>query len=318
MAKIRVGFIGCGGRNRRGHMGHMSEFEDVEMVAVCDPVEEARNGAADQYGIEARYASIDEMLDAGGIDAVVVATPAHLNGEAALPCLERGVDTLLEKPPGMSVAEATVLRDTAMRTGAKGMVGFQRRFHPMVLEARALIEERGPVTQILGEFHKSMTGTEASGKFPEAILDNVLLETPIHSIDLVRAVAGSDVAEVHSVVRRALSSHKDVHAALVVFENGCVAQIAANYTGPERLQRYEIHGRDISAYLVGISEGWVVTHEGRVDLMDPAGSGGGIELDRFFIDCVKDDRPISAPAADLDEAVKTMELAEAILAGLRE
>ena len=112
----------------------------------------------------------------------------------------------------MSVAEAAALRDAAKRTGAKGMVGFQRRFHPMVLEARAMIEERGPVTQILGEFHKSMTGTEASGKFPEVIMDNVLLETPIHSIDLVRAVAGSDVSEVHSVVRRAASSHKDVHA----------------------------------------------------------------------------------------------------------
>ena len=110
-----------------------------------------------------------------------------------------------------------------------------------------MIEERGPVTQVLGEFHKSMTTTEGSGRFPEVILDNVLLETPIHSIDLVRAMAGSDVAEVHSVVRRALSSHKDVHAALVVFENGCVAQIMANYTGPERLQRYEVHGRDISA-----------------------------------------------------------------------
>ena len=67
--------------------------------------------------------------------------------------------------------------------------------------------------------------------------------------------------------------------------------------------------------MVGISEGWVVTHDGRVDLMDPGGSGGGMELDRFFIDCVKDDRPITAPAADLDEAVKTMELAEAIPGG---
>ena len=197
------------------------------------------------------------------------------------------------------------------------MVGFQRRFHPMVLQARAMIAERGPVMQALGEFHKSMTSTEASGKFPEVMLDNVLLETPIHAIDLVRAVVGSEVADVHSVVQRAMSDHKDVHAALVVFENGCVAQIMANYTGPERLQRYEFHGRDISAYLEGISEGFVVTHNGRTELHDPNGSGGGIELDRFFIDCVKDDRPISAPAADLEEAVKTMELAEAILAGER-
>jgi hypothetical protein len=37
-----------------------------------------------------------------------------------------------------------------------------------------------------------------------------------------------------------------------------------------------------------------------------------------FLDCVRDCRPIELPAANLDEAVKTMELAEAILQGLRE
>ena len=40
--------------------------------------------------------------------------------------------------------------------------------------------------------------------------------------------------------------------------------------------------------------------------------------DRYFLDCIVDDRPVSLPAAMLDESVKTMELAEAILAGLRD
>ena len=39
--------------------------------------------------------------------------------------------------------------------------------------------------------------------------------------------------------------------------------------------------------------------------------------DRYFFDCIKEGRPIGAPAADLDEAIATMELAAAILAGLR-
>ena len=37
-----------------------------------------------------------------------------------------------------------------------------------------------------------------------------------------------------------------------------------------------------------------------------------------FFDCIKADRPIGPPAADLDEAIATMELATAILAGLRD
>ena len=54
----------------------------------------------------------------------------------------------------------------------------------------------------------------------------------------------------------------------------------------------------------------------QTDLGGPV-SDGTVEQARFFLDCVKNDRPVSRPAADLDEAVKTMELADAILAGLR-
>ena len=317
MSKIRVGFIGCGGRNRRGHMEVINKLDGIEMAAVCDLVEEIRNATADEYGIKARFSSIDEMLDANILDAVVIATPAHLNAKAAKPCLERGIHTLLEKPPGMSLAETSELRDIARKTGAKGMVGFQRRFNPIVVEAQRMIRERGPITQIMGEFHKSITSTEEAGRFPETLLDNLIFESPIHAIDLVRAVADSDVIEIHSAVSRATSSHKDVHAALVVFENGCIAQIAANYTGPGRLERYEFHGYNISTYLTGIKEGYAVTREGRVKIKDPVGSGGADELDHFFIDCIKQNRPITSPAANLDEAVKTVELTEGILKGLR-
>lgn len=318
MSKLRVGFVGCGGRNRRGHMSIMSAFDDIEMAAVCDPVAEAMDGAGEQYGISARFESVEAMLDGADLDAVVVATPTHLNAVAAQPCLERGIDTLLEKPPGMTFSETLALRDAANRTGAKGMVGFQRRFHPMVTRAREMIAERGLVTQIVGEFHQSMTREVESGVHHESVLENVIMETPIHAIDLVRAVAGSDVVEVHAVVRKAISKYNDVHAALVLFENGCVAQIVANYTTDARLQRYEFHGRDISAYLEGISEGVLVYDGKRESLQDPRGTGGGYELDRHFIDCVKEDRPISPPACDLDGAVKTMELTEAIVAGLRD
>jgi predicted dehydrogenase len=177
-----------------------------------------------------------------------------------------------------------------------------------------MVEERGPVVQVVAEFHKSIRALEGRGQFPEHLLDNYLLESPIHSIDLVRAVAGSEVAEVHSVVRRTTSRYKDVHAALVEFENGCVAQLTFNLTTDARLERYEIHGREISAYLEGVKTGSVFANGQQTDL-DGTVSDGTVEQARFFLDCVKNDRPVSLPAANLDEAVKTMELAERILAG---
>ena len=316
MSKLRVAVVGCGGRGR-GHMNHLQEFEDIELVAVCDPIAQARNAAGEQFGVPQRYASVEQLLDAEALDAVFIATPAHLNAQAAQPCLERGVNTLLEKPPGMSVSETTSLRQAAARTGAKAMVGWNRRFHPIIVKARNMVGERGPVAQLVGEFHKSMSRFEASGRFPEIVMDNMLLETPIHAIDIVRAIAGAEVAEVHSVVRRAFSRYKDVHGALIRFENNCVAHLIANYTTDARLERYEIHGRDISAYLEGVSQGFVLCDGKRYDL-GGAGTGGTLEQNRYFLDCVKENRPVSLPAANLDEAVKTMELVEAILAGVRE
>ena len=292
----------------------LSQFDDTDLVAVCDPVEVARNEAADGFNVSNRYESIDELLDSETLDAIFVATPAHLNGEAALPCFERGVHTLLEKPPGMSVSETAALRTAAERTGAKGMVGWNRRFHPIIVEAKRQVTARGPVTQIVGEFHKSIT--RLTGRFPEHLMDNMFLETPIHALDTIRAVAEADVQEVHSVVQRAISDYKDVHAALILFDNGCVAQHIANYTTDARLERYEIHGRDISAYLEGVSQGTVFC-DGTQHKLTEAGTGGTVEQNRYFLDCVKSDTPVSFPAANLDEAVKTMQLAEDILNGLR-
>ena len=316
MPNLRAAVIGVGPRGLN-HLAAIDAFNDVTLAAVCDPSDESRSAAAAKYTPEASYATVDEMLDAETLDAVIVAVPPHLNAAAALPCLRRGVNTMLEKPPGLSTAETEELRDAAAATGALGMVAWNRRFHPMVAAAREMVESRGPIAQIVAAFHKSMTDTKARRPYSPNVLDNMLYESPIHAIDLVRALAASEVTQVHSVVRRRFSGYKDVHAALVEFESGCVAQITASYTTGARLERYEIHGRDISAYLEGVRQGYVFQDGSRIEIED-TGSHGTVEQARYFLDAVKGGRPIGPPAADLDEAVKTMELLAAIMAGLRE
>ena len=52
--------------------------------------------------------------------------------------------------------------------------------------------------------------------------------------------------------------------------------------------------------------------------VEPEGPDSTLAQARYFVDSVKQNRPSAAPAADLDEAVATMELAVAIVEGLRE
>ena len=313
---LRAALIGCGGRGR-GHLETLKTFDDLQFVAVCDPVEALRDRVAAENAVPRRYEDIEDMISKEELDLAVVATPAHLNGKCALPVIQAGIHTLIEKPPGLSGAETAGLRDAAKASGAKVLVGWNRRFHSLICKARGMIEERGPVTQIVAEFHKSMTNLVARG-YPDHLLDRFIYETPIHAIDLTRSLAGSSpISELHAVARRANSQFVDVYAALIRFENGCVAQLTANFTTDARLERYEIHGRDCSAYLEGVRS-VVVQRDGKTEVFEEVESAGTAEQARFLVDCIKEDRSVVLPAAGLDEAVETMKLADRIRAELRD
>ncbi|MDP7450046.1 MAG: Gfo/Idh/MocA family oxidoreductase, partial [Candidatus Latescibacteria bacterium] len=133
---IRVGVIGCGGRGKH-HLQRLSEFDDVEVVGIADASADARAQVGETYGVERQFDEIGALLDQVEVDAVFLATPAHLNAPTAAISLERGVDTLLEKPPGLSAEETRRLRDVAATSGARGMVAWDRRFNPWIVEARA-------------------------------------------------------------------------------------------------------------------------------------------------------------------------------------
>ena len=309
MSKIRVGHIGAGGKGRQ-HMDNVVKMEGVELVAVCDPIEPLRTKFADDYGAAGRYDKIETMLANEDLDAAFVTTPAHINAIAALPCLEAGVNTFMEKPPGISLKETQGLRDAAARSGAQGMVGFNRRFEPLINLPADMILERGPIVLLVCIFHKSMTRLEQLGRWPDELMDNFLWETPIHSIDLMRHLAGSEIIEVHGACRRAFHKFKDVFGGMVYFENGCMAHLIFNMTGTPRLERYEIHGRDASAYIE--DKAYVIRDGERIDIDAEDDAGTALE-DRFFIDCLREGKKIGLPAANLDEAVKSMEVAHTIL-----
>ena len=288
-------------------------MEGVRLEAVCDPLAAPRGRMADEFGIGRRHERVDEMLEDAALDAVLVNVPPHLNAAVATECLEAGVDTLVEKPPGLHVTETRALRAAAARSGARCMVGFNRRFNPLLAEARRRVAERGPLVTVVGEFHKNLVEIERQGRLAEPTLARFFYETPIHALDCVRWLAGATVREVHSFSRRAVSRHRDAFGALMRFDNGCIVHLVANITAGARLERYEIHGAGISAYLEGVKRGRVVADGEVTELAGPgSGAGGTMEQDRYFFDCVRNDRPIERPACDLDEAVATMELMAAI------
>ena len=88
------------------------------------------------------YASLDELLAAGDVDAVIVAVPDRFHLALASQALKAGKHVLVEKPLAPTVPEATALVELAASTGLCLQVGAMKRHDPGVEYAAEAVREQ--------------------------------------------------------------------------------------------------------------------------------------------------------------------------------
>lgn len=108
--KVKIGIVGIGSIGTE-HVEHVIALPNTELAAICD-----RSFAlleADAYPDIPRYESYERMLEAAGLDAVIVATPHYDHPDMCLAAMQRGLHVLVEKPIAVHVQEAQRLLDGA-------------------------------------------------------------------------------------------------------------------------------------------------------------------------------------------------------------
>ena len=101
MTGIRLGIIGVG-RMGRVHLAACGNSELLQVTAVADSSERTRTELAGA-GLRC-YPDADSLIAAGGIDAVIIATPTPTHQELSARLLAAGLPVLCEKPCGPSAA----------------------------------------------------------------------------------------------------------------------------------------------------------------------------------------------------------------------
>ena len=75
---IRLGIVGTGSITLRGLLPHLTMNDvrsRVRVTALCDPVIERARAAAEKFGVASAYTTLEEMLEADGVDTVSIASP---------------------------------------------------------------------------------------------------------------------------------------------------------------------------------------------------------------------------------------------------
>jgi virulence factor len=313
--------IGAGAMANSVHYPSLASFEDVEIAAICELDANRLQSTADRYGVapEKRFLAqgledYRQAISRADPDAVYAIGQPNIMYPIWKWCLETGRNLYIEKPMGLSPHQARSLAHLAEKHVCITQVSFQRRACPMVVALRDECLQRGPITHAVCEFYKCN---------PEPYLDarDHMMDDGVHAIDTLRWMCSGEVVDVQSMTRRVGVPDINFFSVQLRFDNGATGVLLNSWTSGRRIFRVQMHAPGICAeaehegkgilYADGDTAGVVY------DTREVAGSsdlyvyGGFRAKNREFIDAVKGG---SQPSSCFADAVKTMAVAETILA----
>jgi predicted dehydrogenase len=195
--QVRICMLGAG-RVGRLHSGTISQYvPGATITALVDPAGEILEQTGNDFGIDNRYASLDEALDKATFDAVIITTPTFTHRDLAVMAADRGKHIFLEKPMALDLAACDDIIEAIESNGVFLQMGFMRRFDPDFAAAaeRIAAGEIGEPTMI-------KTLTHGPGLPPAWANDirtsnGMIAEVTSHDLDTVRWLMGANIERIY-------------------------------------------------------------------------------------------------------------------------
>lgn len=226
---MRFGIVGLGWASRAFHVPALKAVPGAEIVGGCDLSQEQRDAFARETQAPA-FTSLDELLEKGRPDTIVVATPPDSHRDLCLQGLAAGTHVICEKPFVETAADAEAVIAAAAEAGRFVAVNHQYREKPIfraVLDAVAR-EDHGRLvfTQIVQLM--DLTPWEEPVAWRREMPNRTLFEGGIHLVDLLLALHGELPTAVYARHTAGLDPSRNadaVHLLTLEFPGGKLAQI---------------------------------------------------------------------------------------------
>jgi myo-inositol 2-dehydrogenase/D-chiro-inositol 1-dehydrogenase len=188
---IKFGLLGAG-RIGKVHAKAITGDANAKLVAVADAMPAAAQAIADHYGCDIR--SIDAILAAKDIDAVVICTPTDTHADLIEQFVKAGKAVFCEKPIDLSLARVKACLEVVRAHKGTLMVGFNRRFDPHFRAVRAEIDKGS-----IGEVEMVVITSRDPGAPPVDYIKRsggIFRDMTIHDFDMARFLLGEEITEV--------------------------------------------------------------------------------------------------------------------------
>jgi predicted dehydrogenase/NADPH:quinone reductase-like Zn-dependent oxidoreductase len=276
---VTVGVIGCGLFGQTVLLPALRAIRGIRLRTVATQSGLSARHLGERLGFERCTTDVQEVLMDPEIQAVVIATRNDTHASLAAESLRRGKDVFVEKPLALSALELRVVTQAHADSGRVLVVGFNRRYSPVVKSLKDFLGPRRPLAMTYrvnaGEVprdHWVHDAREGGGRW---------LGEGGHFIDVLQYLIGADPIEVFARLSTAgtaapsaspeASAGATLTATLTFGDGSTAAVIYAD--GADRAdsrERLEVYGAGIAATLednrrLTLVRGGRVRREGRAE-----------------------------------------------------
>jgi UDP-N-acetylglucosamine 3-dehydrogenase len=173
------------------------------------------------------------------IDGVLIATPGSTHASVALPFIERGVPTFIEKPFTTSLSDALELQRLAKKKGGIVFVGHIHLYNPPFIKSQRLLTKLGKLGHLI-----------SVGKNLGPVRDDmsVMWDWLPHHLSMAMRVTGEIPQNVEASAVNLLHPHisnlYDIAQVTFTFPSGITLFSSISWISPQKLNSFSIVGEE--------------------------------------------------------------------------
>ena len=233
--RVAISLLGPGNYALRSLLPAFKNQDPITLQTVCSAKGLSAAYAKNKFGFNQAVTNTQDAIHDPKANLIVIATRHDSHANLVMQSLNQKKHVFVEKPLCLNLSELEQIKQTAeLNPDLKLMVGFNRRFSPLVQKAKSLLQ---PIAE-----PKVIQMTINAGHIPEdhwtqdpSQGGRRLIGEGCHFIDLARYLAGHPIKhfQINSALFNSRSSKgREDHFALnLEFQDGSLAQILYTANG---------------------------------------------------------------------------------------
>lgn len=224
---VKVGVIGAGQYARQMLLPKIKDLPNVSLVGLATSRGITSYDGAKAFGFQYATTETKQILEDKNINSVIIATRHDSHAPLAISAMNAGKHVFVEKPLATNETDLRAIIETVNRTQKHIFVGFNRRFAPLVQQAKEKFRNH---TQPLSMLYRINSGAIPAVSWVQDSEEGGgrIIGEVCHFVDLLQYLCGSRPVSVYA---QAVGGNtggipaEDVISITIRFEDGSIGTI---------------------------------------------------------------------------------------------